>query len=244
MKNLYLLTTGVNYFCVITVTRERVARAVKQTESEICRSVLFLRVTWESFWGCFVDSSLCLQCKSSNVCVRVCVRLWHLFTSVSVRLSEWSALWDLTFKYKSLSSPLSLSLPLWPCVTGSASGEHSVQMIWTLTAILCLFKSLTVFLYHCIYSQPNLSQIKCCYFDYFRSEWEGRLICFSSPISTAPLTRIVILAAHFTCSHNPTAETVSGPHVGLDHRPVESSLRCFQSGCAALEREKHHPLAN
>ncbi len=99
----------------------------------------------ESFWGCFVDSSLCLQCESSNVCVRVCVRLWHLFTSVSVRLSEWSALWDLTFKYKSLSSPLSLSLPLWPCVTGSARANTPSRWIWTLTAILCLFKSLTVF---------------------------------------------------------------------------------------------------
>jgi len=45
-----------------------------------------------------------------------------------------------------------------------------------------------------------------------------RLSVFPSPISSAPLTRIVILAVDFTCSHNPTAETATGPPVCLIHR--------------------------
>lgn len=154
-----LSTTSVNYFCLYSHQRASCMGLWSK------QRVKFADLCFFWMWRGRVSGVVLLThpSASSGSVVNVCVRLWHLFTSVSVRLSEWSALWDLTFKYKSLSSPLSLSLPFFDHVWQDLPQANSLsRWIWTLTAMRCLFKSLSFFfLNRCIYPQPNLSQIKC-----------------------------------------------------------------------------------
>lgn len=191
--------------------------------------------------------------SASSASLRMCVCECAYACGISSPLQVSGCLNDQLYETWPLNTRVwaapSLSLPLSDHVWQDVPWANTPsRWIWTLTAILCLFKSLTVF-YTAVYTNSPIShRSNAVILTILGRKERGGLSVTPSPISSVPLTRIVIFAAHFTCSHNPTAETVSGPPVGLDHRPVESGLRCFQSGCAALEREtereNHHPPAN